>query len=58
MFYGCYTSKEKNMSYIFYSCNSLISLPDIAKWQTSKAKIMVKVFVLCFNLLNIPPMFM
>ena len=28
-------SNVKNMSYMFYWCKSLNSLPDISKWDTS-----------------------
>ena len=28
------TIKVENMRYIFYKCNSLISLPDLSKWNT------------------------
>ena len=28
------TEKIKNMSYLFYGCQKLLSLPDISKWNT------------------------
>ena len=30
------TKNITNMSYMFDECSSLISLPDISKWNTSK----------------------
>ena len=33
-----------NMSNMFYGCNSLISLPDISKWNTSNVKSMSDMF--------------
>ena len=32
------------MSYIFYDCESLSSLPDISKWNTTKVTIMDNMF--------------
>ena len=31
-------NRINNMSWMFYKCNSLISLPDISKWNTSNVK--------------------
>ena len=35
------------MSYMFYNCESLKSLPDISKWNTSKVKEMSNMFYEC-----------
>ena len=42
------------MSYMFYECNSLLSLPDISKWNTNN--IMDKNDMLndCISLKSIP----
>ena len=32
------TNKITNMSYMFYWCSSLNSLPDISKWDTKNVK--------------------
>ena len=41
-----------NMSYMFYKCSSLISLPNISKWNTKNDNNMNYIFSECFNLLN------
>ena len=47
-----------NMSGMFSGCYSLLSLPDISKWNTSKAKFMMYMFdVGCINCLEIPSKF-
>ena len=33
-----------DMSYMFYKCNSLVSLPDISKWNTSNINDMGDIF--------------
>ena len=42
------------MDYMFYNCSSLISLPDISKWNTIKVTDMRGMFDGCINLLHIP----
>ena len=43
-----------NISYMFYECNSLISLPDISKLNTSNVKNMVCMFSGCNSLISLP----
>ena len=43
-----------NMSYMFYACSSLISLPDISKWDTSNVKDMHSLFYKCISLKSLP----
>ena len=40
----------KNMSYMFYGCSSLISLPDISKWNINSANNMSFLFSGCSSL--------
>ena len=47
------TSKVTNMEYLFYGCESLISLPDISKWNTSNVTDMSFMFY-CTSLASIP----
>ena len=42
------------MCYLFDGCNSLISLPDISKWNTSKVKNMDSMFNNCTNYKYLP----
>ena len=42
------------MSYMFYGCSSLISLPDISNWNTSKVTNMSYMFYDCNSLLSLP----
>ena len=51
------TTNLQNMSYMFYNCKSLNSLPDISKWNTSNVKDMSWMFYGCKPSLNIPPKF-
>ena len=44
----------EDASYMFYDCCSLISLPDIFKWNTSKIKNMSYMFYFCFELKSLP----
>ena len=37
------------MKHMFYGCNSLISLPDISKWNTSNAE---NTSNMCYECLN------
>ena len=39
------------MSFIFYGCSSLISLPDISKWDTENVTDMSDMLSECHNLL-------
>ena len=43
-----------DISFMFYGCNSLISIPDISKWNTSNVKNMSYMFYGCKSLLSIP----
>ena len=43
-----------NMSHMFSGCNSLISLPDISKWDTSNVKFMSDMFSGCKSLISLP----
>ena len=43
-------NKITDMSYMFNQCKSLVSLPDISKWNTSKITNMKKVFSGCESL--------
>ena len=42
------------MSNMFYYCNSLISLPDISKWNTSNVYNMDRMFSECNSLISLP----
>ena len=39
--------KVTDMSEMFYECSSLLSLPDISKWNTKKVTNMSKMFYEC-----------
>ena len=43
-----------NMSYMFYDCNNLSSLPDLSKWNTSNVNDMSYMFYNCNNLSSLP----
>ena len=43
-----------NMSYMFYGCSSLSSLPDISKWNTSNVTHMSFMFDGCSSLSSLP----
>ena len=43
-----------NMSYMFYNCESLSSLPDISKWDTKKVTNMKYLFYNCEKLSTLP----
>ena len=43
-----------NTSYMFSHCNSLISLPDISKWNISNVKDMSYMFRECYSLISFP----
>ena len=42
------------MTHIFAGCNSLVSLPDISKWNTSKVEDMSYMFYGCKSLKSLP----
>jgi len=42
------------MSSMLYECNSLFSLPDISKWNTSNVKDMSKMFSGFNSLISLP----
>ena len=42
-----------DMSYMFYECNSLLSLPDISEWNTNKVNNMSFMFFKCERLLSL-----
>ena len=43
-----------NMSYMFYYCSSLQSLPDISKWNTKNVTKMSYMFYECISLQSLP----
>ena len=43
-----------NMSFMFYNCRSLSSLPDISYWNTNKATNMIGMFGFCTSLISLP----
>ena len=43
------------MNSMFYGCRSLISLPNISKWDTSKVSVKEFMFYETINTLNIYP---
>ena len=47
-------NKVTNMSYMFSDCNTLSSLPDISKWDTSKVTDMSYMFSDCNSLSSLP----
>ena len=42
------------MSEIFFGCSSLLSIPDISKWNTSNVKNMSDIFSGCSSLSKLP----
>ena len=40
-----------NMSEMFYNCSSLVSLPDISKWNTANVTYMNYMFSGCISLI-------
>ena len=42
------------MRYLFYNCSSLISLPDISKWNTDKVTDISYLFYNCSSLISLP----
>ena len=47
-------SKVTNVSYMFFGCKSLISLPDISKWNTENISDMSYMFFGCNSLISLP----
>ena len=47
-------NKVNNMSYMFKGCSSLLSLPDISKWNTNKVTSMSMMFLECTSLSSLP----
>ena len=43
-----------NMSYMFWHCSSLSSLPDISKWNTNNVTNMSYMFPFCSSLSSLP----
>ena len=50
----CNIDNVTNMSYLFFGCKYLLSLPDISKWNTNKVTNMKALFYGCKYLLNLP----
>jgi len=48
------TKTITDMSYMFYDCNSLISLPDISEWDTKNVTDMSHMFYNCRSLESLP----
>ncbi len=46
------------MKYLFYDCKSLLSLPDISKWNTNNIVDMSNVFYNCKSLSSLLYIFM
>ena len=49
-----WSTKISSMNEMFSNCSSLISLPDISKWDTSEVKNMSKIFSNCIKLASLP----
>jgi len=49
-----YIKNITNMSYMFCDCTSLISLPDISKWNTNNITGVNSMFNYCTSLLSLP----
>ena len=46
------TNNVTNISYLFYECSSLSSLPDISKWNTKNVTDMSWMFYACKSYLH------
>ena len=42
------------MNEMFYGCNSLVSFPDLTRWNSEEVKVIYNIFYQCFNSMNIP----
>ena len=42
------------MHHMFYECKSLISLPNISKWNTINVNEMQYMFYRCYSLISLP----
>ena len=42
---------------MFYKCSSLLSIPDISKWNIKRINNMEKLFYRCLKLINLPDIF-
>jgi len=42
------------MNELFYNCYSLISLPDLSKWDISNVEDMDRMFCNCYSLNSLP----
>ena len=51
------TNKIKDMSFMFYDCNSLLSFTDLTKWNISKITGINSMFYNCSSLFIIVPLF-
>ena len=47
-------NRISDMSYMFYDCSSIFSLPDISKWNTSNVTNMCYMFSNCSFLFSLP----
>ena len=47
-------TKVKDMNFMFFNCEKLISLPDISKWDVSNVSSMSKMFENCSSLESFP----
>ena len=52
--YKYYDIIVTDMSYMFYECSSLISLPDLSNWNTNNVKNMSYMFYKCKSLTSLP----
>ena len=43
-----------NINFIFLNCQSLISLPDLSKWNIKNIKFMTSAFNNCVSLISLP----
>ena len=43
-----------SMRMMFFGCNSLLSLPDISKWNTSNVEYTSNMFYRCYSLISFP----
>jgi len=53
-FFSGYSNGITNMSYMFYRCTSISSLPDISKWNTNNVTNMNYMFYRCLSLSSLP----